>query len=69
MSKRIFFILVVLFISHSKFFFSIYFSLLARLDKADRAFCFTSGMAALAAVTHLIAPGASSIFHLFLLCT
>lgn len=32
-------------------------SLLARLDKADRAFCFTSGMAALAAVTHLIAPG------------
>ena len=68
MSKRIFFILVALCISHSKF-FSVYFSILARLDKADRALCFTSGMAALAVVTHLIAPGASSIFHLFLLCT
>ena len=33
-------------------------SLLAELDKADRAFCFTSGMAALAAVTHLIGTGA-----------
>nr|DAD29365.1 TPA_asm: hypothetical protein HUJ06_030833 [Nelumbo nucifera] len=32
-------------------------SLLAKLDKADRAFCFTSGMAALSAVTHLIATG------------
>ncbi|KAK2652158.1 hypothetical protein Ddye_012014 [Dipteronia dyeriana] len=32
-------------------------SLLAKLDKADRAFCFTSGMAALAAVTHLIGTG------------
>ncbi|XP_044499522.1 cystathionine beta-lyase, chloroplastic-like [Mangifera indica] len=32
-------------------------SLLAKLDKADRAFCFTSGMAALAAVTHLIGNG------------
>ncbi|XP_047330454.1 cystathionine beta-lyase, chloroplastic [Impatiens glandulifera] len=31
--------------------------LLAKLDKADRAFCFTSGMAALAAVTHLIGAG------------
>lgn len=31
--------------------------LLAKLDKADRAFCFTSGMAALAAVTHLVAAG------------
>ncbi|CAL5356592.1 unnamed protein product [Camellia sinensis] len=29
-------------------------SLLAKLDKADRAFCFTSGMAALAAVAHLV---------------
>lgn len=32
-------------------------SLLAKLDKADRAFCFTSGMAALAAVTHLVRTG------------
>ncbi|CAK9184031.1 unnamed protein product [Ilex paraguariensis] len=32
-------------------------SLLAKLDKADRAFCFTSGMAALAAVTHLLGTG------------
>jgi cystathionine beta-lyase len=32
-------------------------SLLAKLDKADRAFCFTSGMAALSAVTHLIKNG------------
>ncbi|KAF8102103.1 hypothetical protein N665_0201s0390 [Sinapis alba] len=32
-------------------------SLLAKLDKADRAFCFTSGMAALAAVTHLLNNG------------
>ncbi|XP_021854389.2 cystathionine beta-lyase, chloroplastic [Spinacia oleracea] len=31
--------------------------LLAQLDKADRAFCFTSGMAALAAVTRLIGTG------------
>ncbi|KAA8517236.1 hypothetical protein F0562_017510 [Nyssa sinensis] len=31
--------------------------LLAKLDKADRAFCFTSGMAALAAVTHLVGTG------------
>ncbi|KAF9591635.1 hypothetical protein IFM89_005216 [Coptis chinensis] len=31
--------------------------LLAKLDKADRAFCFTSGMAALTAVTHLLEPG------------
>ncbi|XAR68427.1 Cystathionine beta-lyase [Bertholletia excelsa] len=29
-------------------------SLLAQLDKADRAFCFTTGMAALTAVTHLV---------------
>ncbi|RZC81554.1 hypothetical protein C5167_044130 [Papaver somniferum] len=28
--------------------------LLAKLDKADRAFCFSTGMAALAAVTHLV---------------
>ncbi|KAH9680314.1 cystathionine beta-lyase [Citrus sinensis] len=32
-------------------------SLLAKLDKADRALCFTSGMAALAAVTHLLGTG------------
>ncbi|CAA6667693.1 unnamed protein product [Spirodela intermedia] len=32
-------------------------SLLAKLEKADRAFCFTSGMAALAAVTHLLEAG------------
>ncbi|KAK1266453.1 hypothetical protein QJS04_geneDACA009169 [Acorus gramineus] len=31
--------------------------ILAKLDKADRAFCFTSGMAALAAVTHLLEAG------------
>ncbi|XP_041999772.1 cystathionine beta-lyase, chloroplastic-like [Salvia splendens] len=31
--------------------------LLAKLDKADRALCFTSGMAALAAVTRLVATG------------
>nr|XP_029143401.1 cystathionine beta-lyase, chloroplastic-like [Arachis hypogaea]XP_029143402.1 cystathionine beta-lyase, chloroplastic-like [Arachis hypogaea] len=28
-------------------------SLLAKLDKADRALCFTSGMAALSAISHL----------------
>ncbi|KAF8733036.1 hypothetical protein HU200_015394 [Digitaria exilis] len=32
-------------------------SLMAKLEKADQAFCFTSGMAALAAVTHLIQAG------------
>ncbi|KAF9664599.1 hypothetical protein SADUNF_Sadunf16G0035200 [Salix dunnii] len=32
-------------------------SLLAKLDKGDRALCFTSGMAALAAVTHLVRTG------------
>lgn len=32
-------------------------SLLAKLDKADRAFCFTSGMSALSAVTHLVRTG------------
>ncbi|XP_070667815.1 cystathionine beta-lyase, chloroplastic, partial [Malus domestica] len=32
-------------------------SLSAKLDKADRAFCFTSGMAALAAVAHLVGTG------------
>ncbi|KAK9125073.1 hypothetical protein Scep_013919 [Stephania cephalantha] len=31
--------------------------LLAKLDKADRAFCFTSGMAALAAITDLVGSG------------
>ncbi|XP_022153886.1 cystathionine beta-lyase, chloroplastic isoform X1 [Momordica charantia] len=32
-------------------------SLLAKLEKADRAFCFTSGMAALAAVAQLVRTG------------
>nr|GEU66335.1 cystathionine beta-lyase [Tanacetum cinerariifolium] len=32
-------------------------SLMAKLDKADRALCFTSGMAALSAATHLVKPG------------
>ncbi|TKY62685.1 Cystathionine beta-lyase [Spatholobus suberectus] len=32
-------------------------SLLAKLDKADRALCFTSGMAALSAVVHLVGTG------------
>ncbi|XP_027350709.1 cystathionine beta-lyase, chloroplastic isoform X2 [Abrus precatorius] len=32
-------------------------SLLAKLDKADRALCFTSGMAALTAVAHLVGTG------------
>ncbi|XP_023518642.1 cystathionine beta-lyase, chloroplastic isoform X1 [Cucurbita pepo subsp. pepo] len=32
-------------------------SLLAKLEKADRAFCFTSGMAALAAVAQLVGTG------------
>ncbi|KAI3864746.1 hypothetical protein MKX03_022957 [Papaver bracteatum] len=31
--------------------------LLAKLDKADRAFCFSTGVAALAAVTHLVRTG------------
>ncbi|KAL3534571.1 hypothetical protein ACH5RR_003032 [Cinchona calisaya] len=31
--------------------------LLAKLDKADRALCFTSGMAALSTVTHLVGTG------------
>ncbi|XVE52190.1 hypothetical protein DITRI_Ditri02bG0103100 [Diplodiscus trichospermus] len=31
--------------------------LLAKLEKADRAFCFTSGMAALSAVTNLVGTG------------
>ncbi|KAK6127312.1 hypothetical protein DH2020_038975 [Rehmannia glutinosa] len=33
------------------------FSLLVKLDKANRALCFTSGMAALSAVTHLVGTG------------
>ncbi|QHN78865.1 Cystathionine beta-lyase [Arachis hypogaea] len=37
-------------------------SLLAKLDKADRALCFTSGMAALSAVSHLVQAGAFSFF-------
>uniref|UniRef100_A0A0D9WMG7 Cystathionine beta-lyase, chloroplastic n=1 Tax=Leersia perrieri TaxID=77586 RepID=A0A0D9WMG7_9ORYZ len=32
-------------------------SLMAKLEKADQAFCFTSGMAALAAVMHLVKSG------------
>ncbi|KAL6199807.1 hypothetical protein ACLB2K_029589 [Fragaria x ananassa] len=32
-------------------------SILAKLDKADRALCFTSGMAALATVAHLVGTG------------
>ncbi|XP_008783388.1 cystathionine beta-lyase, chloroplastic [Phoenix dactylifera] len=32
-------------------------SLMAKLEKADQAFCFTSGMAALVAVTHLVEAG------------
>ncbi|XP_004514725.1 cystathionine beta-lyase, chloroplastic [Cicer arietinum] len=32
-------------------------SILAKLDKADRAFCFTSGMAALSTVVHLLKSG------------
>ncbi|URE20201.1 Cys/Met metabolism PLP-dependent enzyme [Musa troglodytarum] len=32
-------------------------SLMAKLEKADQAFCFTSGMAALATVTHLVEAG------------
>ncbi|KAJ0791883.1 putative cystathionine beta-lyase [Helianthus annuus] len=32
-------------------------TLMAKLDKADRALCFSSGMAALSAVTHLVNPG------------
>lgn len=42
-------------------------SLLAKLDKADRAFCFTSGMAALAAVTHLLKSGTFPILTTLLL--
>jgi hypothetical protein len=38
------------------------FSLMAKLEKADQAFCFTSGMAALAAVTHLIQSGKHSAY-------
>ncbi|KAG6513206.1 hypothetical protein ZIOFF_023518 [Zingiber officinale] len=32
-------------------------SLMAKLEKADKAFCFTSGMAALTTVTHLVESG------------
>lgn len=49
-----FYILISL---HLLAFIPLYFSLLAKLDKADRAFCFTSGMAALAAVAHLLGTG------------
>lgn len=37
-------------------------SLLAKLDKADRALCFTSGMAALSAVVRLVGTGTFSFF-------
>ena len=37
-------------------------SLLAKLDKADRALCFTSGMAALSAVVRLVGTGTFSLF-------
>ncbi|KAM0978527.1 hypothetical protein FF1_014487 [Malus domestica] len=50
-----FFILCTVFIV--SFLFISIFSLSAKLDKADRAFCFTSGMAALAAVAHLVGTG------------
>lgn len=36
---------------------------MAKLEKADRALCFTSGMAALAAVTRLIGTGASHVHN------
>ncbi|XP_078433769.1 cystathionine beta-lyase [Wolffia australiana] len=36
-------------------------SLLAKLEKADKAFCFTSGMAALAAVTRLLETGSEIV--------
>lgn len=36
---------------------------MAKLDKADRALCFTSGMAALAAVAHLVGTGAFQLTH------
>lgn len=35
---------------------------MAKLEKADQAFCFTSGMAALAAVTHLLKSGIVMFF-------
>lgn len=42
------------------------YSLLAKLDKADRALCFTSGMAALSAVAHLVGTG--TFLFLFFYC-
>jgi cystathionine beta-lyase/cystathionine gamma-synthase len=42
------------------------FSLMAKLEKADQAFCFTSGMAALAAVTHLLRAGKHLSFPLYI---
>lgn len=36
-------------------------SLLAKLEKADRALCFTSGMSALATVTHLVETGSEIV--------
>lgn len=44
-------------VSYMNFFAFNILSLLAKLDKADRAFCFTSGMAALAAVSRLVKAG------------
>ncbi|KAL9994103.1 putative cystathionine beta-lyase [Helianthus debilis subsp. tardiflorus] len=36
-------------------------SLMAKLDKADRALCFSSGMVALSTVTHLVNPGVNIV--------
>ncbi|KAL9331511.1 hypothetical protein ACSQ67_001121 [Phaseolus vulgaris] len=49
---------ILCFFAHSLLIFMFYvLSLLAKLDKADRALCFTSGMAALTAVVHLVGTG------------
>lgn len=34
---------------------------MVKLEKADQAFCFTSGMAALTTVTHLVEAGVNSL--------
>lgn len=41
--------------------------LLAKLDKADRALSFTSGMAALSAVTHLVGTGTHHLASSYIL--
>jgi len=54
---------ILCFFAHSLLIFMFYvLSLLAKLDKADRALCFTSGMAALTAVVHLVGTGTFSFF-------